>query len=155
MHDAVDDCSVVLQQGTTSTLSRNSRGETKRGKMDQSQTRFEESAVFAVIVSVWHQDPLGYANNHSQKQNGQIRELPWNRSTAVHSRFWRVAIKKTFSVKSKNICRLVLSYLFRCMTRYQGHQSMSIFLIFQKLIKKEKQQKNHFLAFHIRGRKTW
>lgn len=65
MHDAVDDCSVVLQQGTTSTLSRNSRGETKRGKMDQPQTRFEESAVLAVIGSVRHQDPLGYANNHS------------------------------------------------------------------------------------------
>ena len=58
MRDAVDDCCVVLQQGTTSTLSRNSRGETKRGKMDQPQTRFEESAV---IGSVRHQDPLGYA----------------------------------------------------------------------------------------------
>ena len=58
MRDAVDDCRVVLQQGTTSTLSRNSRGETKRGKMDQRQTRFEESAV---IGSVRHQDPLGYA----------------------------------------------------------------------------------------------
>ena len=65
MHDAVDDCSVVLQQGTTSTLGRNSRGETKRGKMDQPQTRFEKSAVLAVIGSVRHQDPLGYANNHS------------------------------------------------------------------------------------------
>ena len=58
MHDAVDDCRVVLQQGTTSTLSRKSIGETKRGIMDQPQTRFEESAV---IGSVRHQDPLGYA----------------------------------------------------------------------------------------------
>ena len=65
MHDAVDDCSVVLQQRKTSTLSRNSRGETKRRKMDQPQTRFEESAVFAVIGTVRHQDPLRYANNHS------------------------------------------------------------------------------------------
>ena len=45
MNGAVDDCSVVLQQWT-STLSRNSSGETKRVKMDQPQTRFEESAVF-------------------------------------------------------------------------------------------------------------
>ena len=64
MHDAVDDCSVALQQGT-STLSTNNKGQTERGKMDQPQTHFEESAVFAVIGSIRHQDPLGYANNHS------------------------------------------------------------------------------------------
>ena len=146
MHDAVDDCSVALQQGI-STLSTNNKGQTEWGKMDQTRTHFEESAVFVVIGSMRHQDPLGYANNHSQKQNGQIRELLWNRATAIHSRFWSVTIKKNVSVKSKNICRLMLSYLFRSMTRYQGHQSMSVFLIFQKIIKK--QQKAKKLLFDI------
>ena len=139
MHDAVDDCSVALQQGT-STLSTNNKGQTERGKMDQPQTHFEESAVFAVIGSIRHQDPLGYANNHSQKQNGQIRELLWNKSTAVYSRFWSVTFKKNFSVKSKS----------------QGHQSMSVFLIFRKIIKTAKQQKNYFFfTFNIQGKETW
>ena len=42
----------------------------------------------------------------------------------------------------------MLSYLFCCMTRYQGHQSMSVFLIFQKIIKNSKTAKKLLFFLH-------
>ena len=66
MHDAVHDCTAecCCSKGNLH-LAETARGETERGKMDQPQTHFEESAVFVVIGPIRHQDPLGYANNHS------------------------------------------------------------------------------------------